>query len=59
MTKRIITPFDRDYVAQVKITEAPKNGGAGWKNQPGLILSRKPHSGAYARAVPTGKPAKP
>jgi hypothetical protein len=54
MTKPI-TPFDPEYVPQLKVQQAPKPGGGGWKKQPGLVLSRKPHGGAYARAVPTGK----
>lgn len=53
MTKPI-TPFDPEYVPQLKVQQA-KAGGKGWKQQPSLALNRKPHGGAYARAVPSGK----
>lgn len=53
---RIITPFDKDYVSQLKPIKQAVHGGKGWSTQQGLRLSREnrilqnPHGGAYTRA---------
>jgi hypothetical protein len=65
MTKpRIITPFDPEYVAQVKIKQPgrlPANPTKGWLGESTARLTREErilqhrHGGAYMRAKPSDK----